>query len=126
MRILTTIARVLFGLIFFVFGLNGFLQFIPAPPAIPEFATALMKTGYMFPMIAGVQVIVGGLLLSNRFVPLGLALIAPEIVNILAFHVFLEPSGLVIALVVTVLEVYLAWAYRNAFLPMLAARTNPS
>ena len=84
-----------------------------------------MATGYMFPLIFGTQVIVGALLLSNRFVPLALALIAPVVVNIVAFHVFLAPSGRPIAAVVLVLEVFLAWAYRKAYRSMLAARTTP-
>ena len=128
-RHLPSIARFLMGLMFFVFGLNGFLNFIPPPKTLPEgagaFFGALMKTGYMLPLISGTQVIVGALLLSNRFVPLALALIAPVIVNIVAFHVFLEPSGSVMAGVVLVLELYLAWAYRKAFLPMLAMRVKP-
>ncbi len=129
-RHIPSIARILMGLMFFVFGLNGFLHFIPQPKApMPEgavaFIGALMKTGYMFSLISGTQVIVGALLLSNRFVPLALALIAPVIVNIVAFHVFLEPSGAVMAGVVLALELYLAWAYRRAFAPMLAIRVKP-
>lgn len=128
-RHVPSIARFLMGLMFFVFGLNGFLNFIPPPKTLPEgagaFFGALMKTGYMLPLISGTQVIVGALLLSNRFVPLALALIAPVIVNIVTFHVFLEPSGSVMAGVVLVLELYLAWAYRKAFLPMLAMRVKP-
>ncbi len=129
-RYLPCIARILMGLIFFVFGLNGFLHFIPPPKTpMPEGAVALfgalMKTGYMLPLIAGTQVLVGVLLLSNRFVPLALALIAPEVVNIIAFHAFLAPSGAVLAVVVLVLEIYLAWAYRKAYLPMLAMRVTP-
>ena len=128
-RHLPAIARLLLGLMFFVFGLNGFLNFIPPPKTLPEgagaFFGALMKTGYMLPLISGTQVIVGALLLSNRFVPLALALIAPVIVNIVTFHAFLEPSGSVMAGVVLVLELYLAWAYRKAFLPMLAMRVKP-
>ena len=65
------------------------------------------------------------LLLLNRFVPLALALIAPIIVGIVTFHIFLAPSGLAIAVVVLVLELYLAWAYRGAFRSMLALRTTP-
>ncbi len=118
------------GLMFFVFGLNGFLHFMPRPKGpMPEgavsFFGALMKTGYMMPLIFGTQTIVGALLLSNRFVPLALALIAPVIVNIVAFHAFLSPSGAYMAGVVLVLEVYLAWAYRKAYLPMLAMRVKP-
>jgi uncharacterized membrane protein YphA (DoxX/SURF4 family) len=129
-RFFPVVARVLLGLVFFVFGLNGFLHFIPQPTTpMPEgavaFAGALMKTGYMFPLIAGTQVIVGALLLANLFVPLALALIAPVIVNIFAFHLFLEPAGTVIAIVIAVLEIYLAWAYRKSFRPMLAMRSMP-
>jgi len=124
-----TIVRVLLGLIFFVFGLNGFLHFIPQPATIPEramgFVMALMSTGYMFPLIKGVEVVGGAMLLSNRFVPLALALLAPNVVNILLFHAFLEPQGIPLAIVLLVLEIYLAWAYRNAYRPMLAARVQP-
>jgi hypothetical protein len=124
-RHLAALARVLMGLTFLVFGLNGFLHFIPLPKAPkPEgavaFAGALMKTGYMFPMIMGTQLLVAVLLLSNRFVPLALALIAPVVVNIVAFHVFLEPGGLPLALVVLALELFLAWAYRRQYRSMLS------
>ncbi|MEP6872477.1 MAG: DoxX family protein, partial [Anaerolineaceae bacterium] len=73
----------------------------------------------------GTQLIVGVLLLANRFVPLALALIAPFLVNALAFHLFLEPSGRPIVLAFLVVEIYLAWAYRKAFRPMLAMRVTP-
>lgn len=130
-RTFSTIARLVMGLGFLVLGLNGFLNFIPPPTTpMPEgamaFAGALMGTGYMFPLIKGTEVLVGALLLANRFVPLALALIAPVVVNIVAFHVFLERSGLPIALVVLALEIYLAWSYRNAFRPMLVNRSNPA
>jgi hypothetical protein len=129
-RHLPTVARILMGLMFFIFGINGFLHFIPEPKTpMPEgaaaFAGALMKTGYMFPLVMGTQWLVGTLFLLNRFVPLALALLAPIIVGIVTFHVFLAPSGLGMAGVVLVLELYLAWAYRNAFRPMLALRTQP-
>ncbi len=130
-RYLTPAARILMGLIFFVFGLNGFLNFIPQPKApLPEgalsFVGALMKSGYMFRLIFGTQLIVGALLLANRFVPLALALIAPVIVNILAFHIFLSPSGIAPGAVVLVLEIYLTCAYRQAFGPMLKWRATPA
>ena len=127
-RYLPAIVRILMGLIFCVTGLNGFLNFLPQAP-MPEgavaFIGALMKTGFLFQLIMGTQLIVGLLLVTNRFVPLALALIAPIVVNIIAFHVFLAPSGLPLAVVVLVLEVYLAWAYRNAYRPMLAIRVTP-
>jgi uncharacterized membrane protein YphA (DoxX/SURF4 family) len=127
-RHIPTLARVLMGLVFFVFGLNGFLHFIPQPPP-PQpamaFFGALAATGYMLPLVMGTQLLVGVLLLSNRFVPLALVLIAPIIVNIVAFHVALAPSGLPLALIVLVLELVLAWSYRENFRPMLAQRVAP-
>jgi hypothetical protein len=130
LRLAPAAARILFGLIFLVFGLNGFLHFLPQPSSMPEgalaFAGALAKTGYMFPLIKGTEVVAGALLLSNRFVPLALAIIAPNVVNILAFHAFLEPSGIGLAIVVLALELFLAWAYRDAFRSMLAARVRPA
>ena len=129
-RFLPAIARILLGLVFFVFGLNGFLHFIPQPETMPEEVTALFtgftKSRFMLPMIFATQTLVGVLLLTNRFVPLALALIAPVVVNIVLLHLFIEPSGLPIALVVLALELYLAWAYRGAFRPMLAPRVAPT
>ena len=87
------------------------------------FAGALLRSGYMFPLIKGTEVAVGALLLANRFVPLALVVIAPVIVNIFAFHAFLAPSGVVLASVLAALEIALAWAHRSAYRPLLAART---
>ena len=128
-RRLTAGARIFLGLIFFVFGLNGFLNFIPPPSKpMPEnamgFLGGLMKAGYILPLVAGTQVLVGLFLLSNRFVPLALILIAPIIVNIVAFHLFLEPSGLPVAIVVLALELYLLFRYRVAYRPMLASKVT--
>lgn len=130
-RYLPVIARILLGLSLFVFGLNGFLNFIPQPETpMPEaamaFAGALVATGYMMKLIAVTHLVVGALLLLNRFVPLALALFAPFIVNSIAFHLFLERSGLGVACVFLAFELYLAWAYRAAFRPMLAARVSPN
>jgi len=130
-RHLPVVARYLMGLPLLVFGLNGFLNFIPQPEtAMPEgaaaFAGALVESGYMMQLIAVTLLVVGVLLVTNRFVPLALALFAPFILNSVLFHVFLERSGLPIAVVFLVLELYLAWAYRAAFRPMLAARVNPT
>ena len=91
--------------------------------AAGAFAGALFQTGYMFPLIKGVEVIVGLLLLSNVLVPLALALIAPNVVNILLFHAFLAPQGLAPALVLLVFELYLAWTYRASYRSMLQVRT---
>src|SRR3954463_9485846 len=122
------VARVVLGLAFFVFGLNGFLHFLPQPPMSgppAEFAGALFATGYMFPLIKGTEVAASLLLLSNRYVPLALALLAPVLVNIVAFHAFLAPAGLVLPIILLALELYLAHSYRDAFAPMLQARSEP-
>jgi hypothetical protein len=125
-RRLSTVARFLMGIPLLVFGLNAFLNFIPQPPVLPigaaAFTAALLKTGYMMQLIGTTQLVVGALLVANRFVPLALALFAPFVVNSLCFHAFLEPAGLIMAGVFLALELFLAWTYRAAFRPMLAAR----
>ena len=130
-RLLPAIARVVLGLPLVVFGLNGFLNFIPQPEKpLPEqaaaFAGALAASGYMMPLIGLTLLSVGVLLLLNRFVPLALVLFAPFIVNSLAFHLFLERGGLPIVAVFLALEIYLAWAYRQAYAPLLTARSTPA
>src|SRR6266481_2383319 len=93
---LPLVARIFLGLVFFVFGLNGFLHFIPQPPMSgppADFMGALAATGYMFALIKGAEVAAGLLLLTGRFVPLALTLLAPVLVNILAFHALLVGAG---------------------------------
>lgn len=129
-RIVATIARVLLGLIFFVSGLNGFLNFIPPPstpmpPAAMGFVETMMKS-YLLHLVAGTQVVCGALLLAGVFVPLALALLAPVIVNIIAFHVFFLPSGIAPGIVVLLLELFLAWSYREHFRLLLALRARPN
>jgi uncharacterized membrane protein YphA (DoxX/SURF4 family) len=121
-----TAARLFLGLVFTVFGLNFFLHFLPTPPEPPHalaFAGALFGSGYLFPLLKTIEVAAGLLLLSGLFVPLALALLAPVIVNIIGFHLFLAPGGLPIPLAVLAAEIYLAWTYRAAFAPMLHLRT---
>ena len=117
MKILTIIARSLLGLIFVVFGLNAFLQFIPLPPPqgmAGDFMKALFLSHYFY-VVAILQIVGGAICLLGRFVPLGLTLLGPVIVNILLFHIFLQPSGLLLAVVVSVLALFLLWANRQAF-----------
>ena len=126
MRIIVIIARVLLGLVFFIFGLNGFLHFMPNPPPTPpagEFFGALIKTGYMFFLIFGTQVLGGALLLLGVAVPFALVILAPVIVNILAFHLYLSPvpMQLAIASIVIALELFLVWYYRSAFAPLFSS-----
>src|SRR5438128_11789508 len=97
MKIAAIIVRVLLGLMFVVFGSNVFLHFIPMPP-LPatlagDFSKALMQSHYMY-VVGALQFAGGFLLLIGRYVPLGLTLLGPVIVNILLFHIFLEPTGL--------------------------------
>jgi hypothetical protein len=115
-------------LMFLLFGLNGFLNFIPQPKDIPpeimNVMGALMKAGYLT-VVSAVEVLVAVLLITNRFVPLALALLAPIVVGIITFHVAMAPATIGPAIVVTAIELYLAWAYRGAFRPMLRAKTSP-
>ena len=124
MRIIVIIARVLLGLVFFVFGLNGlhpFMQNPPAPPAAAAFFGALLATHYMFFLIFGSQVLGGALLLLGIAVPFALTILAPVIVNILFFHSFLSPDLLPLAVVVAAFELFLAWYYRAAFAPLFSS-----
>jgi uncharacterized membrane protein YphA (DoxX/SURF4 family) len=124
MKIVTVIARVLLGLIFLIFGSNAFLHFIPMPPPPPGLAGDYLKvfvaSGYIY-VVGGLQVIAGLLLLIGRFVPLALTVLAAIIVNIWIFHLFMAPEGLTPAVVVTILELFLFWRYRDAFAGILRA-----
>jgi uncharacterized membrane protein YphA (DoxX/SURF4 family) len=121
-------ARILLGLIFFVFGLNFFLHFIPQPPPSGPsgaFAGAMFATGYFFVLLKVVETVSGALLIAGRFVPLVLAVLAPVVINIIFFHAFLAPAGLALPIVVLALELFLAWSYRSVYRPMLAANPSP-
>jgi putative oxidoreductase len=105
MKLASVVARYLAGVIFLVFGLNGFLNFIPLPPPeglAGQFMGALYTSHYLW-VIFAFQLIAGLLLLVNRYVPLAVAILAPVIVNILVFHALMAPSGLPLALFVAVL-----------------------
>ena len=123
MKIVVIVARILLGLVFFVFGLNGLHPFMANPPATPPAAAffgALLATHYMFFLIFGTQVLGGALLLLGVAVPFALAILAPVIVNIVFFHIFLSPDLLPMALVVAAFELFLAWNYRAAFAPLFS------
>jgi putative oxidoreductase len=124
MKIAITIARVLLGLVFLIFGLNGFLHFIPMPPPTGlagQYFGVLFVSHYLV-LVFLLQVIGGALLLANRFVPLALALLAPVLVNILLFHVLMEPGGLPLALVVTVLWLIVFYGVHDAFAGLFVDR----
>ena len=118
MKIAIIIARTLLGLVFFVFGLNAFFNFIPMPPPPAGLAADFMKALFVSHYLYAVKCfeISGGLiLLSGRFTPLGLTLVGPVIVNILFYDIFLDNSGLPLGFVVAVLALFLLWQKRYAF-----------
>jgi len=124
----TSFVRRILGFVFLAFGLNGFVKFIPQtqmPNHALEFFIGLAATGYMLPLLYITQAFAGALLLAGMFVPLALALLAPIIVNILLFHLFLAPEGIPLALMLVAFEASLAWAYRDAFASMLQAKVDP-
>jgi len=125
MKIATLIARLLLGLIFLVFGLNGFLNFLnmgPMPSGLAgQFISALAMSHYFW-VVAALQVAGGVLLLVGRFVPLGLVLLGPVIVNIILYHVFLNPTGLSLAVVVAILWLIVFYGYRQSFSAIFAHR----
>jgi uncharacterized membrane protein YphA (DoxX/SURF4 family) len=126
MKILTLIARLLLGLIFVVFGLNGFLNFLsmgPMPSGLAgQFVGALALSHYFW-VVAALQIAGGALLLVNRFVPLGLVLLGPVIVNIILYHVFLNQTGIAPAIVVTILWLIVFYAHRQYFSGIFVQRT---
>jgi putative oxidoreductase len=127
MKIVSTIARFLLGLVFVVFGLNGFLNFIPAPPPptgiAGQFAGALFLSHYLL-VIMFIQLLGGILLIANRFVPMGLTLLGPVIVNIFFFHALMDPSGLPRAAFVIILWLVVAYSVRSAFAGILQQRVD--
>ncbi|HEV2488237.1 MAG TPA: hypothetical protein VGT03_00385 [Candidatus Acidoferrales bacterium] len=127
MRIASVIARYLVGVIFLVMGLNGFLNFIPLPPPVgvaAQFMGALYVSHYLW-VIFAFQVIAGVLLLINRYVPLAVAMLAPVIVNILCFHLFMAPSGLPLALFVALLWAVIFVDVRQVFSGLFQSRFEP-
>lgn len=122
MKYLSCLPQWVLGLIYFVFGLNGFFQFLPMPENMPEaaknFAGALFATGYFFPMLKGTEVLAGALLLAGRAVPFALMVLAPITLNIFCFHFFLTPGDFLIPLVMVVLHAFLGFQKFSSFKPL--------
>lgn len=124
----TTAVRSLLGLIYVVFGLNFFLHFLPIPPppatpgAAEGFMGGLFQAGYFFPMVKGLEVILGAFLLLNLFTPLALVILAPISLNILLFHAFLAPENIAISVVIILLQIYLFWAYQKSYRAVLTPK----
>jgi putative oxidoreductase len=128
MKITAVTARFLLGLIFLVFGLNGFLHLIPMPPpsgAAGQFMGALFVSNYLV-VVFLLQIIPAVLLLINRYVPLALTLLAPIIVNILLFHILMVPSGLLLAIVVTSLWIMVFLSVRSRALATARPSSGPA
>jgi putative oxidoreductase len=127
-KITVLVARIVLGLIFFVFGLNFFLHFIPQGPAptgnAGAFVGGLFLSGYIFPLIKVIEVVCGALLLSGRFIPLVLIVLMPISINVLLFHTFLLPGSAptTISLLIIISQLYLAWAYRNYYKQLFTAK----
>ena len=128
MKIASIIARYLIALVFIVFGLNGFLHFLPMKPpssgTAMQYFTAMSASHYLW-FVFGLQVIAGGLFPFRRTVPLALTLAGPLIVNILLFHVLMDPAGIAPGLVVTALWFVIYWQFRAAFYGVFFTETRP-
>jgi hypothetical protein len=125
MKIVTTIARYLLGLMFLVFGLNMLIPFIPMGPMptglAGQFTIALFAAHYFY-VVGTVMVISAVLLLLNRFVGLGLTLLGPVLFNILTFHALMNPSGIGMGAFASLLWALVAWRHRTVFERLFAAR----
>ncbi len=118
------ITRILLGFILLVFGLNKFLEFMPMPPLTPEageFMGALVKTGYMMPIVAVVEIITGLLILFNKYLPLALIIAFPVILNAFLFHLFLDVSGIGGAALTIILLIYQMVTQKKSYQPLFIA-----
>jgi uncharacterized membrane protein YphA (DoxX/SURF4 family) len=120
-------ARILFGAGFVIFGLNGFLNFMPNPPLTPEAGSllgALAATGYFFPMIKIIELLTGLMILTNLFAPLGAILITPILVGITTIHIFLNPAGLPMMIVLHILHGLVAYGYKDIYKHVLVKKPD--
>jgi hypothetical protein len=121
MKIFFMTLTAIYGLFWLVFGLNGFLHFFPVPEPTgeaAEFMQALMKAGYVMPIVYTTQIICGIMLLSRHLVPLALLLLGPVVMNVLLYDLFLNPSGLITGVAISIFYAALLFKSRNAFLPL--------
>lgn len=126
MKIVAIIARVLLGLMFFVFGLNPFLNFLPAPKlegVAAQFLGALFVSHFIW-LIGATQVVSGVLFLIGRYVPLAIALSGPVVLNIIAYHVTMAPHGAQPAMLAAICWIILFWYYRASFAPLWVAKPS--
>ena len=126
------LSRVVLGSILFVIGgLNGFFQFVPVQMAqdciqCGQYINGLIASGFLFPAVKSIELFTGALFLLGLWLPLALVISAPIVVNIALYHMFLAPSGLGIALLMVGLELYLAYRYREVFIPLFQMKPTPA
>jgi putative oxidoreductase len=127
MKYLPIICRIALGLVFLVFGLNGFFSFIPLPAfegAAIDFMGGLGASGYFFPFLKMTEILCGIALITGFFVPLALAVLFPITINIFLFHIFLAEAGLIPSFVFLCMNVFLANTYRNSYEGLWAMKTS--
>lgn len=120
-------ARILLGLAYLIFGLNFFLQFLPLPPsteAMGKITGAIYQTGYMFQFIKLTEIVGGLLLVLGLYVPMALIVLAPVTLNIVLMHAFLDPAGVGAGLVLTILHIFLGFAYLKHYRPLFVAKAE--
>ena len=121
------LSRLLMGIIYLVFGLNGFLHFIPLPPMNGKdgaLISALINSGYLFSVVKALEVLLGIFLLSGRYIPLTLVVLFPITFNIFLFHLFLNPPGMPIAILLLSTHFYLAIVHRRYYFSLFIAKTD--
>ncbi len=127
MKIAVLVVRILLGLIFLILGLNGFFQFLPAPPLegkAASFLGAMLETGYLFQIVKGVEVLAAIALLSGVYLPLMLVILMPITLNIFWFHLFLTPDSVVMSVVILLMQIFLAWVYRSYYTKLLSIKAS--
>lgn len=125
-------ARIILGLIFFVFGLNGLVgalfnyYFLPMPPPPEELIQFFSAFWYFVPFLKIVEVTCGALLLANLYVPLALVLLAPIAINIFLYHLLIDPGGVALPIFIIILMIWLAYGYWGHFKGLLSKTSRPT
>jgi len=125
MKIVATIARILLGVAFLVFGSNAILHFIPTPPMTPSMATTfatVLQDSHYGAVVGAVEVLGALLLLANRYVALGLTFLGPVLVNILIFHILMAPASIGMGVFFTILWFLVAYQHREGFAGLFVAK----
>lgn len=120
-----SVAKIILGGAFIVFGLNGFLKFIPVPTPVDPNALAFLQalTASKFLHVVKALEVLGGLMIvSGRLAPLGLLILGPIIVCIFLYHLFMDPKGLPIILVLMGLAGFVGYKHRDVFSQFFVVR----